>query len=143
MDYRLNNEALIACCISPLIERRSLTVAQITLILTIILNDSVRHHILTASKGEIDNREFNKISLDYHELLPYIMNSLVLLIQSRCISIEQDVIKKLQRNSHLSEVISNNSNGRLKRILNDMESISNHICSFEISTLYKNLNISL
>lgn len=143
MDYRLNNEALIACCISPLIERRSLTVAQITLVLTILLNDSIRHIILTTPRIVIDNKKLNKISLSYQELLPYIMNSLVLLIQSGCIIIEQDAIKKLPLNSHLSEVIEDRSVGRLRDILNDMEAVLDRICSYEISTLYKELNISL
>lgn len=143
MDYRLNNEALIACCISPLIERRSLTVAQITLVLTILLNDSMRRIILTTPRIVIDNKKFNKISLSYQELLPYIMNSLVLLIQSGCIILEKDAIKKLPLNSHLSEVIEDRSVGRLRDILNDMETVLDRICSYEISTLYKELNISL
>lgn len=143
MDYRLNNEALIACCISPLIERKSLTVAQITLVLTILLNDSMRRIILTTPRIVIDNKKFNKISLSYQELLPYIMNSLVLLIQSGCIIIEKDAIKKLPLNSHLSEVIEDRSVGRLRDILNDMEAVLDRICSYEISTLYKELNISL
>lgn len=143
MDYRLNNEALIACCISPLIERRSLTVAQVTLILTILLNDSVRHFILTTPRIGIDNKKYNKISLSYHELMPYIMNSLVLLIQSGCLALEEDFIKKLPPNSQLSGVIEASSDGRLKRILNDMDAAMDYICSHEISTLYKELNISL
>lgn len=143
MDYRLNNEALIACCISPLIERKSLTVAQITLILTILLNDSVRHHILTTPEIGIDNKKYSKISLSYQELMPYIMNSLVLLIQSGCIAIEGDSIKKLPPNYHLSGVIKVSSDGRLKHILDDMEAAMDYICSHEISALYKELNIRL
>lgn len=143
MDYRLNNEALIACCISLLIERRSLTVAQITLLLTILLNDGVRRFILTTPRIGYDNKNFNKISLSYQELLPYIMNSLVLLGQSGCINIEKDAIKKLPLNSRLSADIEDRSAGRLRRILNDLEAVLNWICSYEISKLYKELNISL
>lgn len=143
MDYRLNNEAFIACCISPLIEKRSLTVAQITLILTILLNDSVRHLILSTYRNGIDYKKYSKISLSYKELLPYIMNSLILLVQGGCIEIKEGMIKKLPSNSHLSSVIESRSEGRLKRILNDIEAVLDYIHSYEIATLYKEFNISL
>lgn len=143
MDYRLNNEALISCCISSLIEKQPLNVVQLTLIIPILLNDNIRSLIVTNPLINISDKKFKKIGIVYREYLPYVMNSIVLLIQGECIEVKDDLIKRLPRNTNICLSLQNGKYGRVQKIMNDLDCVLKYICSKDVIMLFKELNISL
>ncbi len=89
MDYRLNNESIVACVISQIIYRSLSSqndIARIALLTSLLFNDhsiGLLHNSenLKAKTDQIESYISFTSSFVYKEMLPIVINSVVLLLQ--------------------------------------------------------------
>lgn len=140
MDNRLNNEALIACVVAQVVNRGVCKVARLTAIVPIVLNDSFRKKIV--SNAQMNERDYYKVGMEYKELLVSVMNSVIMLIEANCVTLNNDELSPLEKLQNLCSQMDRSSK-RLSRILDDMDSALRYFDSDTIGNNYKKLYISL
>lgn len=140
MDYRINNEALIACVVAQIVNKGACNVARLTALIPILLNDDFRKKIVR--KNQIIESDFYKVGMSYKELLVSVMNSIIMLIESKCLALTDEELQPLKGNEILC-MSMNKSSKRLSNILNDMDQILEYFDNDTIENNYKKFYISL
>lgn len=140
MDNRLNNEAIIACVVAQVVNRGACKVARLTAIVPIVLNDGFRKKIVR--NAQLNERDYYNVGMEYKELLVPVMNSVIMLIEANCMTLNNDELSPLEKSQHLCSRMDRSSE-RLSRILDDMDYVLRYFDSDTIENNYKKLYISL
>lgn len=146
MDYRLNNEGLIACLIAQIVFKSKSNInnlAQISLLLALLLNDKTREKLnMYAKLIELSDLtdSISKVTLNllYKELLPVIVNSTVLLIQSGVLSLNTCNLNLTEKGISFCNGMSNEFMGiRYQEIMKHVDHV---ITLHDNSSLYELYN---
>lgn len=105
MDYRLNNEALIACIITEILYRKSVDMLQLSIAVTYLINES-------------NDRCFGD---KYKECLPVVMNAALILKESECIEVSNGIIVLTDSGVGLHDCFSNGMSKRFAEIISRLD----------------------
>lgn len=140
MDIRLNNEALVSCVIAQVVNRSKSKVSRVTALVPMLLNDGFRNKLLKNNSLKLS--DFYQVGMEYREMLVCVMNSIIMLVETKCLAIEGDELIPLENNKKLCESM-HSSCGRLFRIMRDMNIVMDYFDNDTIVNNYKKFYISL
>lgn len=140
MDIRLNNEALIACVVAQVVSKGSCTVARLTALIPILLNEGFRNKIVR--NAQLTDRDCYKVGMEYKELLVPVMNSVIMLIEAKCLVLNNEGLSPIENTKNLC-LRMDQSSTRLSRILADLDPVMKYFDGDTIENNYKKLFISL
>lgn len=104
MDYRLNNEALVACIIIEILSRKSVDMLKLSIIVTFL----------------ISNNKDRCFGDKYKDCLPVVLNAALILKESGCIAVNEGVIVLLQEGVELKRQFTNSESRRLTKIISKL-----------------------
>ena len=120
MDYRLNNEAIVACVIAQLVRNGRRRLPVVVGLTNLLMHEKERKKVLssnnvqelTAIVGQLDGG-----------LLAIIMNSIVMMIKGGCMTFGEDVLCLTPSGMNLCEQMRDGRSKILRNIIADMPSI--------------------
>lgn len=124
MDYRINNEALVACTIVQVIKHGCKELPKVLGITNLLLQKSQKEY------GMLDGG-----------LLTIMMNSLVMLIQGGCVVYKGDVFKLTENGNALSESMKDERSRILTKITNEIPAVMAKYRDIISNELYNGLYI--
>lgn len=101
MDYRLNNEALVACIIVEILCRKPVDMLHLSIVIT---------YLISGNK----ERCFGERYKDY---LPVILNASLILKESGCIRVNNGIIELLNEGVELRKHFSNLASRRFAAVI--------------------------
>lgn len=104
MDYRLNNEALVACLIVEILSRKSVDMLKLSIVVTYL----------------ISNNKDRCFGDKYKDCLPVVLNAALILKESGCIAVNEGVIVLLQEGVELKRQFTNSESRRLTKIISKL-----------------------
>lgn len=104
MDYRLNNEALVACIIIEILSRKFVDMLQLSIVVTYL----------------ISNNKDRCFGDKYKDCLPVVLNAALILKESGCIAVNEGVIVLLQEGVELKRQFTNSESRRLTKIISKL-----------------------
>lgn len=104
MDYRLNNEALVACIIIEILSRKSVDMLQLSIVVTYLISDN-------------KDRCFGD---KYKDCLPIVLNAALILKECGCIAVNEGMIVLLQEGVELKSQFTNSESRRFTEIINKL-----------------------
>lgn len=119
MDYRLNNEALVACLIVEILSRKFVDMLQLSIVVTFLISDN-------------KDRCFGD---KYKDCLPVVLNAALILKECGCITVNEGMIVLSQEGVELKRQFTNSESRRFTKIINKL----NHNQSY----LLESTNIQL
>ena len=130
MDYRINNEAIISCVIVKILEQTSCDTLRISLIVPLLMEKlAVRDADLTVR---------------YKDYLPLVINSISLLMQKKCVQLNNDELLLTKVGLELCENIdAEKMSNRLCSIIERINGLLEDIRDYPTQDLYKQLKIIL
>lgn len=140
MDHRLNNEALIACVVAQIVSKGACSVPKVAALIPMLLNDRFRDKV--AHGKRLSDKDYYTIGMDYRELLVHVMNSIILLIDGKCIILDKGELRPLDRNRELCDSMGDSSK-RLTSIINQIDAALDWFANDSMVNNYKKLYISL
>ena len=140
MDIRLNNEALIACVVAQVVSKGLCSVARLTALIPILLNEGFRNKIV--KNAQLTERDCYKVGMEYKELLVPVMNSVIMLIEAKCLFLNKDGLSPIENTKNLC-LRMDKSSKRLSRILADLDPVMKYFDCDTIENNYKKLFICL
>ena len=142
MNRVYNNEVIIMACIVHILRERDMDIALLYLVSSILIDNQLSAELY----GCMDFRQFSSriknqglISRKLDSFGPYFMNAMVILKQSKIITVSEGVLRLID----LSFPNGNLSSRRLGRIINNANRLL-YICK-DLTTeeIYNNLNVLL
>lgn len=142
MNRVYNNEGIIMACIVHILRERDMDIALLYLVSSILIDNQLSAELY----GCMDFRQFSSriknqglISRKLDSFGPYFMNAMVILKQSKIITVSEGVLRLID----LSFPNGNLSSRRLGRIINNANRLL-YICK-DLTTeeIYNNLNVLL
>lgn len=104
MDYRLNNEALVACVIIEILNRKSVDMLQLSIVVAYLISDN-------------QDRCFGD---KYKDCLPVVLNAALILKECGCIAVNEGMIVLLQEGVELKRQFTNSESRRLTKLINKL-----------------------
>lgn len=152
MDYRLNNEGLIACLIAQVVFRNKTKInnlAQISLMIALLLNDKTRKKLglyarLIDLNDLTDSMSNVTLNILYKELLPVIVNSTVLLMQSGILSLDACSLHLTEKGVAFCNDMNNDFMGqRYQKIIQQVDHVITLHENFSLYELYNKFQIKI
>ena len=117
MDYRLNNEAIVACVAAQVVRRGCYKLPLVVAITNLLMHDSERKKVTKTVTVNDLTSVVNKID---GGLLTIIMNSLVMLIQGGCMTFGEEALLLTPAGMRLCEHMKDGRSKMLSEILRDL-----------------------
>lgn len=120
MDYRINNEALVACVAAQVVKNGNHKLSAVVGMTNLLMHDKERKHMLSSDNVE----EMASIigQLD-GGLLTIIMNSIVMMIQGGCVTFGEDVLMLTDSGMSLCEQMEDRRSRTLGTIMDDIPAV--------------------
>lgn len=120
MDYRLNNEALVACVAAQVVKHgcRDLTLAVVTI--NLLMHDKEMRRMKSSTNSEYTATIVNQVD---GGLLTIIMNSLVMMIQGGCMRFEEGVLMLTETGMQMCEQMLDGHSSMLVDILKGIPAV--------------------
>lgn len=125
MDYRLNNEALVACLIVEILSRKSVDMLKLSIVVTYL----------------ISNNKDRCFGDKYKDCLPVVLNAALILKESGCIAVNEGVIVLLQEGVGLKRQFTNSESRRLTKIISKLNHNQSYLLESTNVQLIKSLKL--
>lgn len=142
MDYRINNEAIIACVIVQVVKRGPYDIPFVIGMVNLLMQKKYRKKALETSKENVKNLMMIFGQLD-GSLLGVVINSMTMLIEGRCLQKESGKLFLTEVGQKLCQEMNDNRSKMLSEILADMNQIIFNYESIEMKSLYQQFWIAL
>lgn len=140
MDYRLNNEAIVACVAAQVVRRGCHKLPLVVAITNLLMHDAERKKVTKTVTGNDLTSVVNKID---GGLLTIIMNSLVMLIQGGCMTFGEEELKLTPTGINLCEQMKDRRSKMLSDILRDLPMVMENAENMEEGLLDQRYVIAL
>lgn len=142
MDYRINNEAVIACVIAQVVKRGPYDIPFTIGIVNLLMQESSRNKAL-----EIPGNNAKELKMLFGQLngdlLGVIMNSMTMLIEGGCLKRQNEKLELTASGNELCQDMNNRKSDMLANIMNDVDVVLFKYDSIDLSSLYQQFWIAL
>jgi hypothetical protein len=142
MDYRINNEAIIACVIAQVVKRGSYDIPFVIGMVNLLMQKKYRKKALETSGDKAKDLMMIFGQLD-GSLLGVIINSMTMLIEGKCLQKESGKLLLTEAGLELCQEMNDNRSKMLSEILTDMNQIIFNYESIDMKSLYQQFWIAL
>lgn len=142
MDYRINNEAIIACVIAQVVKNGPYDIPFVIGVVNLLMQKKYRKKALETSKEDVKNLMMVFGQLDGN-LLGVIINSMTMLIEGGCLQKESGKLFLTEVGQKLCQEMNDNRSKMLSEILTDMNQIIFYYESIDMKSLYQQFWIAL
>ncbi len=142
MDYRINNEAIIACGIAQVVKRGSYDIPFVIGMVNLLMQKKYRKKALETSGDKAKDLMMIFGQLD-GSLLGVIINSMTMLIEGKCLQKESGKLLLTEAGLELCQEMNDNRSKMLSEILTDMNQIIFNYESIDMKSLYQQFWIAL
>lgn len=142
MNRVYNNEAIIMACIVHLLRRRNMDMPISYIMVTLLIDNQLGTIIRKSQNFEELSDLISKQGLISRKLAsfgPYFINAMVILKQSKVITISGDVVQLIDYSFPDENLCSK----RLERIINDTNVLLNMCSNLSSKEIYNKLNVQL
>jgi len=141
MDYRINNEAIVACVIAQVVKRGPYDVPFVTGIVNLMMQKKYRKKVLVAS-GDDANELITIFGHLDGNLLGVVINSMTMLIEGECIHREDGNLALTESGLKMCQEMNDMKSDQLSEILTDMDRILFKYDRINKNRLYQQLWIA-
>lgn len=124
MDYRLNNEAIVACVAAQVVNHGCKKLSSVVQLTALLMVDSTRNKAKLAEKAEIISDAMRMMD---GGLLTIIMNSIILLMKGGCMSFANDELNLTQSGMAMCKQMRDERSEMLDGIVKDIPAIIDKI----------------
>lgn len=142
MDYRINNEAIIACVITQVAKRGPYDIPFTIGIVNLLMQERTRKKALDIPGINVKELKMLFGQLD-GGLLGAIMNSATMLLEGGCLRRQGKKLVLTATGNELCQDINNCDSKMLKAIVNDLDLVLFKYDSIDLSSLYQQFWIAL
>lgn len=142
MDYRINNEAIIACVIAQVAKRGPFDIPFTIGIVNLLMQERTRKKALAIPGNNVKELKVLFGQLD-GGLLGAIMNSATMLLEGGCLKRQDEKLVLTATGNELCQDINNCESKMLKAIIDDLDLIQFKYDSIDLSSLYQQFWIAL
>lgn len=140
MDYRLNNEGIVACVAAQVVKHGCKKLSVVVAATNLLMQDAERKKV----KGLTDAKKISKIVNQIDGgLLTIIMNSLVMLIKGGCMSFTNGELTLTNTGLNMCEQMRDGRSDMLASIMNDIPVVLAKIGAMEGKIMDKRYVIAL
>ncbi|MBO6255878.1 MAG: hypothetical protein J6O49_19935 [Bacteroidaceae bacterium] len=140
MDYRLNNEGIVACVAAQVVRHGCQKLSVVVAVTNLLMHDTERKKV----KGLTDTQRISMIVNQIDGgLLTIIMNSLVMLMKGGCMTFENGVLALTEAGLNMCEQMKDGRSNMLVSIMNDMPDVLVKIGAVEEEIMDKRYMIAL
>lgn len=140
MDYRLNNEAIVACVAAQVVRGGCQKLPIVVAITNLLMHYAERKRVKNMPDGKDITIIVNQID---GGLLTIIMNSLVMLIQGDCLTFDGSELTLTKAGQNLCEQMKDGRSKMLSGIVKDMSAIMEKSANMEDGLLDQRYVIAL
>lgn len=140
MDYRLNNEAIVACVAAQVVRSGCYKLPLVVAITNLLMHDAERKKVTKAVKSNDQAALVKQID---GGLLTIIMNSLIMLIQGGCMTYGEEVLRLTPAGMSLCEHMKDGRSKMLSEILRDLPTVMENTEKMEEGLLEQRYVIAL
>lgn len=130
MDYRLNNEAIVACVVAQVVNHGCKKLSVVVQLTALLMVDSMRNKAKQAERAEIISDALRLID---GGLLTIIMNSITLLVKGGCMSFANDELNLTQNGMTMCKQMRDKKSEMLAGIVKDIPAIIGKIEAMKIT----------
>lgn len=130
MDYRLNNEAIVACVVAQVVNHGCKKLSVVVQLTALLMVDSMRNKAKQAERAEIISDALRLID---GGLLTIIMNSITLLVKGDCMSFANDELNLTQNGMTMCKQMRDKKSEMLAGIVKDIPAIIGKIEAMKIT----------
>lgn len=136
MDYRINNEAIVACVIAQVVKRGPYDIPFITGVVNLLMRKKFRKKALTTSGDNVKELTMIFGQLD-GSLLGVILNSMTMLIEGGCLQKADGKLVLTDSGHELCQEMIGGESKMLDDVLNDMDQILFKYECVDLKKLYQ------
>lgn len=141
MDYRINNEAIVACVIAQVVQRGPYDVPFVTGIVNVLMMDSLRKKALAIPSDNVKELGMMFGQLD-GDLLGVILNSMAMLIEGGCLERQKGRLALTAVGLELCKEMNDGKCKMLSKILKDIDNVLFKYDSIDNNSLYEQMWIA-
>lgn len=130
MDYRLNNEAIVACVVAQVVNHGCKKLSVVVQLTALLMVDSMRNKAKQAERAEIISDALRLID---GGLLTIIMNSITLLVKGGCMLFANDELNLTQNGMTMCKQMRDKKSEMLAGIVKDIPAIIGKIEAMKIT----------
>ena len=142
MDYRINNEAIIACVIAQVVKRGSYDIPFVIGMANLLMQKKYRKKALEISGDNVRDLVMIFGQLD-GSLLGVVINSITMLIEGGCLQKESGKLFLTEVGQKLCQEMNDNRSKMLSEILTDMNQIIFKYEDIDMRNFYQQFWIAL
>ena len=140
MDYRLNNEGIVACVAAQVVCHGRQKLSEVVVLTNLLMHEKERR----AVKGMTDGKKISTVVNQVDGgLLTIIMNSLVMMIKGGCMTFKDGVLTLTVSGQNMCEQMQDGRSGILGCIMKDLPEVMAKITEMEGEILNKKYIIAL
>lgn len=142
MDYRLNNEGIVACVIAQVVSRGSYDTPFVTGMTNLLLQDRIRKKAIATMADQVEELKLLLGQLD-GMLFGVIVNSMTMLIEGECLRRAGDRLELTMRGIRLCQNMEDGKCEYLSQMIRDLDRILFKYEAIDICSLYQQYWIAL
>lgn len=136
MDYRINNEAIVACVIAQVVKRGPYDIPFVAGVVNLLMRKKFRKKALTTSGDNVKELTMFFGQLD-GGLLGVILNSMTMLIEGGCLQKADGKLVLTDSGHELCQEMIGGESKMLNDVLNDMDQILFKYECVDLKKLYQ------
>lgn len=136
MDYRINNEAIVACVIAQVVKRGPYDIPFVTGVVNLLMQKKYRKKALTTPGDNVKELTMFFGQLD-GSLLGVIFNSMTMLLEGECLQKVDGKLALTETGRKLCQDMNNGNSKLLTDVLTDVDQILFKYECIDLNSLYQ------
>lgn len=136
MDYRINNEAIVACVIAQVVKRGPYDIPFVTGVVNLLMRKKYRKKALTTSGDNVKELTMIFGQLD-GSLLGAILNSMTMLLEGGCLQKVDGKLALTDAGQKLCQEMNGGKSKMLNDVLTDLDQILFKFECINLNSLYQ------